>query len=50
MTTSMPISPLPQEGDKQQAQVEYLNSFYNFILMWKLKVKFEIQVSFSILS
>ena len=22
---------LPQEGDKQQAQVEYLNSFYNFI-------------------
>ncbi len=22
---------LPQEGDKQQAQVEYLNNFYNFI-------------------
>ena len=22
---------LPQEGDKQQAQVDYLNSFYNFI-------------------
>ena len=22
---------LPQEGDKQQAQVEHLNSFYNFV-------------------
>ena len=30
MTMSTPTSP-SQEGDKQQAQVEHLNSFYNFV-------------------
>ena len=50
MTMSMLISPFHKEGDKQQAQVDYLNSFYNFIPDVKPKVKFEILVNFSTLS